>query len=126
MKVTFAIKDGKSFEFDIWNGRPQLPRAVIDRTTRLGGKKTVMSVIRREAVVTSSTAYAFFVDRKKADEFIKSLSSNLGTKGTFTDEAGHKITNFYIIDYTYNLRVTSDSLKPIIVTFSIACSTDEE
>lgn len=128
-KVTFTQKTKSRelsvpVEFLTWQGRPQYARPILDKTTRLGGNQVVMSVQKTEAVTTSAQAYIGGTTVAELEEKIISLQSNIGSRGTWTDEAGNIINNFYILDISYTITAVSGAHN-FIAALNILCTTDD-
>lgn len=134
VKITIVEKSKNRFNrtvdtptdyvFEIWNGRPQLPRPILDKTTRLGAEKFVMSVQRTEAVTTNSTAVILGTTTEEVETKCEGLLNSIGKRGTWTDEAGNTIENFYILDVGYAIKSIVNGTNTAMASISIACSCD--
>lgn len=125
-----TLKIGSTtFNFESWQGRPQQPRPVIEAMTRLGGSKLIKQIIKTEAVTTQSTAtmFAAGLTEKASVEALesawRSIRTNFGKSGTWTDENGIAIANITVLDGTRSIRVV-DGISKAMMTMNLTLQVD--
>jgi hypothetical protein len=117
-------KGSYDIEFDSWTGRPQLPKPVVEVYTRLGASSPTIQKVKEESLQTTSNAN-FSEDKiKKLEEKIRKLKEYIGQPGVWTDEAGEKIENYVMLDFSYTIKDFSPKPTCFITILGIVYGDD--
>jgi hypothetical protein len=135
-KITFTgLNAGKptdktELSFISWKQRIMLQQRQVEYTTRLGGSQLIISNVKNESPVSQVTAViqSNLVDVKTSiqdlENKMKTLSDNVGTMFTWTDDNGLVRERCYIVaPITYNINAVAGAAKAI-ATVSMSIMTD--
>lgn len=133
MSTTASIKIGSTtWNFDSWQQRPEMPRPVLETTTRLGGKNLIVQKLRTESQQTQCTA-TMVSNASTVAASVNALENtwsyirkNFGIKGIWTDENSIAINNFYIIDGTRSIKVQEGLDCKAVMTMTLTVAVDGE